>query len=47
MAPDRLVDHTLAGLRERDELAAAVVRIGTALDEAGALETVESIGRQK
>src|SRR5258708_29164644 len=36
MAVNRLVDHALAGIGERDQLAAAVGGIGATLDQTGA-----------
>ena len=44
MAADRLVDHALAGIGERDQLAAAVIGVGSALYEAGAFQAIEAIG---
>ena len=44
MAADRLVHHALAGIGEGDQLAAPVLRVGSALDQAGAFQAVEAIG---
>ncbi len=44
MAAERLVDHALAHVGQRDQFAAAVVGIGATLYELGAFEAVEPGG---